>query len=131
MELISVKWLLILAGAAAWTVFFSLFNNPGVRGWRNLGWIACYVIGLAMPFVLPWRRALATWSLVGLVSGMIYFAYELFGYIQSRADDARPRLRTIVSGLLLWPIMLPEGIEYWLADLGILKAAAGTPPKAS
>ena len=129
MELISLKWLLVLAGATAWTVFFSLFNNPGVRGWRNLGWIACYVLGLAMPFVLPWRAALVTWSLAGLTSGLAYFAYELFAYIQSRAPDAKPRVRTLVNGLFLWPIMLPEAIEYSLADLGIMKAAPPAPPE--
>jgi hypothetical protein len=129
MELISLKWLLVLAGAAAWTVFFSLFNNPGVRGWRNLGWIACYLLGLAMAVVLPWRAALVTWSLAGLTSGLVYFAYELFAYIQSPAPDAKPRAGTLLNGLFLWPIMLPEAIEYWLADLGILKAVSPTPPK--
>src|SRR5690606_5467282 len=70
---ISISWLLILAGGTLWTTFFSLFNTPSIRGWRNLGWLACYLIGLAMFVSVPWRIALATWALAGIVSGLVYY----------------------------------------------------------
>jgi len=89
MDVINLKWLAILGGAAAWTIFFSLFNAPGIRGWRNLGWLACYLVGLVMAIVLPWRSSLTTWLILGLGSGLLYFAYELFGYLHSRTPDAK------------------------------------------
>ena len=127
MNTANLIWLAILSGAAVWTIFFSMFNAPGIRGWRNLGWLACYITGLGMAFALPWRSSLATWVILGLSSGLFYFAYECYGYLRSRTPDAKPRLTTIVHGLFLWPIMLPEAVEYWLTDLGILKAPASPP----
>jgi hypothetical protein len=124
MEFVSTKWLLMLGIAAGWTVFFSMFNTAGVRGWRNLGWLACFVLGVVMVFALPWRIACATWAIAGVFSGLVYFAYELFAYAKSEGKSAvsRPNPVTVVHGLVMWPIMLPEAIEYFLAEAGILKA---------
>jgi hypothetical protein len=123
MEFISTKWLLILACASAWTIFFSLFNNPGIRGWRNLGWLACYGIGAFMMYELTLLVALATWSLAGIFSGLVYLGYELFVYAKAgdKTGVSKPDLFVIVHGLAMWPIMLPEAIEYLLAESGILK----------
>jgi hypothetical protein len=124
MEFISTKWLLMLGIAAAWTIFFSMFNTPGVRGWRNFGWLACFILGVAMVFVLPWRIACATWATAGVFSGLVYFAYELLVYVkaQDKTKVSRPNPVTVLHGLAIWPIMLPEAIEYLLAEVGILKA---------
>lgn len=123
MDLISGKWLLFLGCAAAWSTVFSLFNPP-VRGWRNLGVLAGYVLGLAMAFALPWRMALTTWATAGVASGLLYFAYEGLAYARAvdRTRAVRPSPAALLHGLLAWPVMLPEAIEYLLADLGILKA---------
>jgi hypothetical protein len=122
--LISGRWLTILAAAAAWTIFFSMFNRPRIRGLRNIGLLACYVLGVVMLFRLPWLSALVTWGIAGLVSGVLYFGYELLAYVTApdRTTIAPPNPITVVHGLALWPIMLPEAIEYVLAELGILKA---------
>ncbi len=124
MEFISTTWLLMLGIAAGWTIFFSMFNTPGVRGWRNFGWLACFFLGVAMIFVLPWRIACATWATAGLFSGLVYFAYEIFVYAkaQDKTELSRPNPVTVLHGLAMWPIMLPEAIEYLLAEIGILKA---------
>lgn len=100
-----------------------MFDSPQVRGWRNLGLLACYVLGVVMAIVLPWRVALRTWGVIGVASGLLYVAYELFVLIRStdRSQASRPNPMTVVHGLALWPIMLPECIEYLLADLGVLK----------
>ena len=34
------------------------------------------------------------------------------------------RLATVVGGVFAWPIMVPEAVEYLLAELGVLKPAA-------
>ena len=129
MQAINISWLIALLAAAAWTVFFSMFNNPGIRGWRNLGWLACFIIGLVMLFKLPLSSSLGTWALVGVCSGGLYFAYETFAFARApdRSKASRPRVATLLHGLLLWPIMLPEAIEYWLADIGVLKQPPSSP----
>lgn len=126
MNLINVTWLLILASGAIWTTFFSLFNPPSIRGWRNLGWLACYILGLAMFVAVPWRIALATWALAGIVSALVYYCYGLYARWTSKPEDEVPwpAPMTIVHGLFIWPIMLPEAVEYWLADLGLLRSNA-------
>lgn len=124
MEFVSLKWLVILGGAAAWTIFFSMFNALGVRGWRNLGWLACFVLGGVMLFVLPWRAALGTWAVAGIFSGLVYFGYETFIYAKApnKAEVSKPNPVTVIHGLAMWPIMLPEAIEYLRAEFGVLKA---------
>ena len=131
-NLISIPWLLILAGGALWTTFFSLFNTPSIRGWRNLGWLACYFLGLAMFVSVPWRIALTTWALAAIVSGLLYYCYGWYSRWTSKPEDEvpRPAPMTIVHGLLIWPIMFPEAIEYWLADLGLLRNKANQPDEA-
>ena len=124
MEWISVKWLLILACASIWTIFFSMFSTPRIRGWRNLGWLMCFIIGVIMLFALPWRSALVTWAVAAVFSGLVYFAYESFAYLRARdkARAAMPSPITVAHALFVWPIMLPEAIEYFLADIGVLKS---------
>lgn len=130
MGLISGTWLLMLAAAAAWSIFFSMFSKPRIRSWRNLGLLACFVLGAIMAFRLPFLSALVTWSVAGVFSGLVYFGYELWTYVRApdKSTASRPGLRTILHGLAIWPIMLPEAIEYLLADLGILRAPANPPP---
>ena len=132
-DLISTKWLTILACAAGWTTFFSFFNKPSIRGFRNLGWLACFVIGLVMLFALPWRSALVTWGSIGAASGLLYYCYGLYSRLTAKPEEevAWPSLTTILHGLLVWPIMLPEAIEYWLADLGVLRSRAASPQDAA
>jgi hypothetical protein len=123
-EMLSVKWIVFLGCAAAWTIVFSMFNRPGVRGWRNLGWIACYVVGVLSFCFLPWRSALGTWIAWSVLSGLLYFGYEFASYFQQRreAGASMPKLITLVHALFMWPIMLPEAVEYSLTELGVLKA---------
>ena len=129
MEFIDISWLVKFGIASAWTIFFSMFNTPGIRGWRNLGWLACFVLGAVMAFMVPWRVALATWATAGVFSGLVYFVYELLAFVKTKdkSSAAKPSPAALVHGLLMWPIMLPEAIEYTLAELGILKAPPSAP----
>ena len=122
--MIDTNWLAYLAVPAVWTIFFSMFNTPSIRGWRNLGWPTCYIVGLAMFWSIGWRRAGATWLSVGLISGLLYYLYEVWSSRREADPAARAQLRTILHGAFAWPIMLPEAIEYSLADAGVLKTGA-------
>ncbi len=103
---------------------FSLFSSPGIRGWRNLGILGCYLVLVGCFFAFGWRRTLGAWLVYGLMSGMLYFAYELVTHRRSTdPDQPKPTLFTIVNGLFLWPIMAPEAVEYSLAELGVLGSA--------
>jgi hypothetical protein len=89
-----------------WTIFFSMFSTPRLRGWRNLGWLACFIVGVTMLVVLPWRSALVTWAVAAVFSGLVYFAYESFAYLRARdkARAARPNPITVAHALFVWPI---------------------------
>jgi hypothetical protein len=126
--MIDGKWLAYLAVPAAWTIFFSLFNTPGIRGWRNLGWPSCYLVGVAMLWSIGWRRAGTTWLSVGFATGLLYYLYQSWSARREKDPAAKAQLSTIVHGALAWPIMLPEVIEYSLADAGILKASRPAEP---
>lgn len=121
-------WLAMLAVSAAWSSLFSLAQRPHVRGWRNLGLLAGFVLGIVMLVVLPWRQALATWAFAGLAGGALYVLYELIAGLRlpARTAESRPRLGHLVHGLLVWPIMVPEAFECLLAELGVLKPAPDT-----
>lgn len=119
-------WLVYLAIPTAWTVFFSLFNAPGVRRWRNFGWPLCYVLGCVMFWSIGWRQAGATWLAVGFGTGLLYYLYELWATRKREDPEAKARLRTILHGAFVWPIMLPEVIEFFLADAGVLRSGPPT-----
>lgn len=122
--MINVPFLTFLAIASAVTVFFSMFTTPSVRGYRNLGFLVIYLGSLIGLFVVGWRPVCVTWIAFGLISGFLYFAYELISAARSQEETKEgPSLITIVHGLAAWPIMLPEVIEYSLADMGFLKVA--------
>ena len=132
----NAHWLVYLLVAAGWTTFFSMFNAPGIRGWRNVSLLATYITGIVMFFRIAFLSTAGTWAALGLASGLLYFIYEAWGYLKTREVEQRPRLRTIAHGLLAWPIMLPEVIEYTLAEIGVLKAPppvdrAGSEPEAA
>ncbi len=120
--MIDYAWLGYLAIPTAWTVYFSMFMAPRIRGWRNLGWPACYVLGFVMLGNVGWRRAGATWAAVGLATGLLYLLYEAWPRRSEGDAPERVRLSTVLHGVAVWPIMLPEVIEYSLAGAGVLRA---------
>jgi len=117
--------------AVGWTTLFSLANRPGIRGYRNLGILASYVLLLVFLFVAGWRAALTTWAAFGVGGGMIYIGWEILQRGRTPAGEQKPRvgLSPLVHGLFAWPIMVPEAVEYALAELGVLRAPSATPVK--
>ncbi len=111
-SLVDLDVALILLGAPfLFTTVFSLFDAP-VRRFRNLGILGSYAALVVGLFALDTKSVLVAWVFLGAACGLAYFAYELVG--------GSPRVTTLVHGLMAWPIMGPEVIEYVLADLGLL-----------
>jgi hypothetical protein len=121
-EYFDFPFALALLIAAACTTLFSLASRWQVRRYRNLGIVACYALAFVFVFVAGWRAALGTWAAFGLAGGVIYFAWEVFQRLRSPSGAEKPdvHLSTVLLGFFGWPIMVPEAVEYALADLGIL-----------
>jgi cyanate permease len=115
--------------ALLWTTLFSLTIKPGIRGFRNFGLLAAYLMLPIFLFVAGWKLALSTWVIFGLSGGFLYFLWEVFQYLRSSEPDKKLSGVTIVHGLFGWPIMVPEAIEYALAEAGILKSAPVKAPE--
>lgn len=116
--------------AVGWTTLFSLTNKQPVRGLRNLGILACYLLAVVMLVRLRFVAALVTWCVFGVAAGVIYSFYQLVSYARDQSPDKQLGLSFshFIHGPLAWPIMIPEAIEYLLADLGVLRAHTTTPP---
>ncbi|MEQ9500329.1 MAG: hypothetical protein RIT81_25870 [Deltaproteobacteria bacterium] len=110
-ELVDLDAALLLLGFPFFfTTVFSMFDAP-VRRLRNLGILGSYAALVGGVVVLDTKSVLVAWAFLGAGCGLAYFAYELVG--------GSPRVMTLVHGLMAWPIMGPEVIEYVLADLGV------------
>lgn len=121
--MISVNFSVALAIAFAWTIVFSMTNKFPVRGLRNLGILACYIIGISMFFAVGFKTAGTTWVMFGLVGGGLYFIYNLIVWAKANAGEAKPRISIghFIYGQFAWPVMGSEAIEYTLAEIGVLK----------
>jgi hypothetical protein len=132
-EYIDVPFAIALFIAVTWTTLFSLTNKPGIRGFRNLGILGSYILLLVFLFVSGWRAVLVTWALFGVLGGLIYVCWEILERLRTAAGEKKPAvsLSALVHGLFAWPIMVPEAVEYALAELGILKAPPTSPTQAN
>lgn len=128
-QYLHIPFAIALLIAVGWTTIFSFMNKPGIRGFRNLGILASYVLVIVFLFTAGWRVALVTWAMFGVVGGVIYICWEILQRLRTAAGQEKPgvSLSPLVHGLFAWPIMVPEAIEYALAELGVLPA----PPPAS
>ncbi len=125
-QYIDIPFAIALLIALGWTTIFSCMNPPGIRGFRNLGISAAYVLVVVFLFIAGWRAALVTWAVFGVAGGLIYISWEILQRVRAPAQEEKPgvSLSPLVHGLLAWPIMVPEAVEYALAELGVLR----TPP---
>ncbi|NBV24603.1 MAG: hypothetical protein EBS05_22115 [Proteobacteria bacterium] len=110
--------------AVGWTTMFSLTNKQPIRGLRNLGILACYILAVVMCVRLRFVSALVTWCAFGIAAGALYNLYELVAFARNKAADKKlgASFANFIHGPLAWPIMIPESIEYLLAELGVLPA---------
>ncbi len=130
-QYIHLPFAAVLLIAVGWTTLFSLTNKPGIRGFRNLGILASYVSVVVFLFVAGWRLALVTWAVFGVAGGLLYVAWETLErrHAAEGRQDPGISLAPLIHGLFLWPIMVPEAVEYALADLGILRPPPSAPAK--
>lgn len=120
------QYALFLLVALVWTTVFSMASGFPLRGLRNLGILACYGLAIVMLVRLKFATVVVTWCVFGLAAGLIYSAYNVLAYSRDKAPDKTLRVSVgdFLYGPLAWPIMIPEAVEYSLAELGVLK----TPP---
>ncbi len=118
-----VPFAVALLLALTWTTLFSLSSTPGIRGFRNLGILACYGLMFVFLFMAGWQAALGTWAVFGVLGGVLYIGWEILQRLRIAAGEEQPALSLspLVHGLFAWPIMVPEAVEYVLAELGLLK----------
>ena len=130
-QYIHLPFAAVLLIAVGWTTLFSLTNKLAIRGLRNLGILASYVLVVVFLFVAGWRLALATWAAFGVGGGLLYVAWEMLErrHASPGQQDPGVNLALLIHGLFLWPIMVPEAVEYALADLGILRPPPPAPTK--
>lgn len=127
---IDLHYSICLVVAVAWTTLFSMTIKQPVRGFRNIGILASYVLLVVMLFRLPIISALVTWIIFGICGGLMYFVYDLFSWARTKeasAEPRGPRVAVLLHGLVGWPVMIPEAIEYLLADLGVLRTTSVEP----
>ena len=126
---IDKQYAILLLIATGWTTFFSMTHKQPVRGLRNLGLLACYILAIVMLIRLPFVTALTTWCAFGIVAAIIYNFYDLVVYARSKSPDKKLGLSFayFLYSPLAWPIMLPEAIEYMLAEVGVLRVPPVTP----
>ena len=130
---IHVPLALVLSLAVCWTTLFSLCSTPAIRGYRNLGILASYVSFLIFLFAAGWKPVLMTWAVFGILGGVLYVCWEVIQRLRAAAGEPKPAisLSPLLHGLFAWPIMVPEAVEYSLAEFGILKASPVIPPQAN
>jgi hypothetical protein len=116
--------------AVGWTTLFSMTSKQPVRGLRNLGILACYILAVVLFMRLRFVSALVTWCAFGIAAGILYSIHQLVAHARDPSPDKKLGLSFshFIHGPLAWPIMIPEAIEYLLADLGVLRAQPAPPP---
>jgi hypothetical protein len=117
------------------TIAISLQPHISVRPVRNLTILGSYVVGIALLVSDKWLRPALLWTGIGLMTGLLYFGNEFWAVSHARrhrsdAEHDRPRASTILLGVVAWPIALPEMIESFLADSGVIGSGRRPEPPA-
>jgi hypothetical protein len=83
-------------------------------------------------FIAGWRSTFMTWALFGAAGGIVYVCWEVLQRFRAPIGEEKPRvnLSWLLYGFLAWPIMVPEAIEYTLAELGVLSSSMSSSPDA-
>ena len=111
-------WLFALASVVLLSIITSLFTSPAIRLFRTPLILVAYIIAIVLFFKLGVWRAFALLCGIGIASGLLYWGYEFWSARRSKEPDTKtPSLATVAHGLFVWPIMLPEVIEYSWAEL--------------
>ena len=120
---INIPFTIALLVALSWTVFFSMFNTK-IRGLRNLGLLTSFILPIVFLFLTEFKLIIYTWLIFSILGGIIYTSYDLLQVVKAKNEDEKPQigLSHFIPAIFAWPIMIPEAVEYSLAELGILDA---------
>ena len=122
---ISIPLAITLGLAQAWTIAFSMTNRFPLRGNRNIGLLACYISPVIFVFTSGFKSVAVTWLAFAVLGAITYTAWDIFQNTRATNPDEKSKigLGSFVSAPFAWPIMIPEAIEYFLAEVGVLKTA--------
>lgn len=121
---VNVMWAIALFGVLLWTTACVALNAALRRGMRIMGLVLSYGILVWMVVDLPWREALATWSVFAVAGGALAMVYELWARRRYAGTGRQPRAFLRVEGVLLWPAMVPDAVGLMFNDAGIIPADA-------
>ena len=95
-------------------------NKFPIRGNRNLGLLAAYISPLVFIFISGFKSVAVTWLAFALLGALIYLAWEVFQNTRAKNPDEKSQVGfgSLLSAPFAWPIMIPEAIEYFLAEVG-------------
>jgi len=119
---INVMWAIVLFGILLWTTACVLLNAALRRGMGLMGLVLSYGTLVWMLIDLPWTEALATWAFFAVTGGFITMVYELWARRRYAGAERAPRPIFRVTGMLLWPAMIPDAVGLMLNDAGIIPA---------
>jgi hypothetical protein len=119
---VNLMWAIVLGGILLWTTACELLNAALRRGMGILGMTLSYGVLVWMLIDLPWDEALATWGLFAAFGGMVVGVYELWARRRYRGTDRAARPIARVTGIVMWPAMVPDAIGLMLNDAGIIPA---------
>ncbi|HEV8003254.1 MAG TPA: hypothetical protein VGP63_25430 [Planctomycetaceae bacterium] len=129
---VDLHYAICLLVTVGWTTLFSLTIKQPLRGLRNLGILASYVLLIVMLFRLPMLAAIVTWCVYGIAGGLLYGGYELLSRAGTQVENPnspKSLFGVLAHGFVAWPIMIPEAIEYTLAQWGVLPGPSVRPPE--
>ncbi|HCT59076.1 MAG TPA: hypothetical protein DGD08_17890 [Gemmatimonas aurantiaca] len=115
-------WAIVLFGVLLWTTVCVVLNAALRRGMGIMGLVLSYAVLAWMVFDLPLVEALITWSLFAVLGGMLTSVYELWARRRYAGTGRRPRPILRLTGLILWPAMVPDAFGLMLNDAGIIPA---------
>ena len=119
---VNLMWAIVLFGVLLWTTACVVLNAAFRRGMGIMGMSLSYGVLVWMLFEIPWREALATWSLFAVAGGLLTIVYELWARRRYTGTGRSPRSFVRLTGAFLWPAMIPDAVGLMLNDAGIIPA---------
>src|SRR5207247_1530048 len=89
----------VLAVPAAWTTFFSLFNDLRVRRLRSFGGVGCYAAGIWLALAHGLRGAAQAWVIAALAGGALYVLYETLAWLRGPKPGSPPSPKHFLNAL--------------------------------
>ena len=119
---VNLMWAIVLFGVLLWTTACVALNAALRRGMGIMGMVLSYGVLVWMLIDVPWREAVATWSLFAVAGGLLTIVYESWARRRYAGTGRVARRFVRPIGALLWPAMIPDAVGLMLNDAGIIPA---------